>query len=144
MKPNFTVDELIASDTALRLGIDNSPSEDIKDNLITLIGELEQVRHTLCDLPMVISSGYRCLELNSAVRGSKTSDHMKGWAADFRCPAYGKPLDIVKKIAMSSVVFDQLIEEGNWAHISFNPHYRREVLTAHFGQGGTTYTKGVT
>ncbi len=72
------------------------------------------------------------------------SAHVTGNAADFICPAFGVPLDIVKKIAASGVKFDQLIQEGTWVHISFDPAMRQEVLTAHFVDGKATYQSGIT
>lgn len=138
---NFTLQELVASDTALRLGINNTPPADILPNLEILMLGLQDVRDVLGH-PMYISSGYRCPKLNTAVRGSKTSAHMQGYAADFTCPAFGTPLEVVKTIEASPVMFDQCIQEGTWVHISFDPRERRQVLTAHFGVGGTTYTLG--
>lgn len=138
---NFTLQELVASDTALRLGINNTPPADILPNLEILMLGLQDVRDVLGH-PMYISSGYRCPKLNTAVRGSKTSAHMQGYAADFTCPAFGTPLEVVKAIEASPVMFDQCIQEGTWVHISFDPRERRQVLTAHFGVGGTTYTLG--
>jgi hypothetical protein len=91
---------------------------------------------------MHIDSGYRCETLNRAVNGAVASDHLLGYAADFICPDFGTPLEIVNAIVASEIQFDQCIQEGTWVHISFNPRMRREVLTAHFGAGGTTYTQG--
>ena len=90
-----------------------------------------------------ISSGYRSPELNAAIRGAKKSAHLEGYAADFTCPSFGSPREVVRAIAASVIEFDQCIYEGTWVHISFDPDARRHVLTAHFGQGGTTYTEGV-
>jgi hypothetical protein len=138
---HFSMSELTASDTAVRLGIDNTPSAEIVANLEVLAIGLEDVRDIL-GYPMRISSGYRCPKLNTVVKGSKTSAHMDGFAADFTCPAFGTPLEVVKAIERSPVMFDQCIQEGAWVHISFDPRERRQVLTAHFGAGGTTYTIG--
>jgi len=139
---NFTIDELIHSDTALRKRIDNTPSAEVLVGLNRLIGHLESVRSIL-GAPMRITSGYRCKELNKLIGGAKDSAHMQGWAADFVCPQFGTPLEIVKKIAASELLFDKLIQEGTWVHISFAPTSRREVLTAHFNGSSTTYTKGI-
>jgi len=80
--------------------------------------------------------------LNRAVNGAPNSAHLMGYAADFVCPAAGTPLEIVTKIKSSYIHFDQCIQEGTWVHISFDPKARNEVLTAHFGPNGTSYTKG--
>lgn len=145
LSTHFTYEELTRSSTAERLGIDNSTTDEVAENLIVLANGLESVRRILglFNQPIIIDSGYRCEELNTALHGAKDSAHMKGLAADFICPFVGDPLEIVNKIADSDLQFDQLIQEGTWVHISFDPRMRREVLTAHFGKDGTTYTKGV-
>ena len=97
---HFSLEELTCSDTAVRLGIDNTPSDEVMANLNILAQGLEQVR-TLLSLnnrPILISSGYRCSALNEALHGASNSAHMDGYAADFICPDFGTPLDIVKKI----------------------------------------------
>jgi hypothetical protein len=139
---HFTLQELTFSSTAVRLGIDNTPGEEIVAHLRFLAQGLERVR-ALLGHPMHIDSGYRCEALNAAVKGSNTSAHMRGYAADFVCAAYGEPLRIVQTITRSDIAFDQCIQEGTWVHLSFDPRMRREVLTAHFGARGTTYTAGV-
>jgi len=142
---HFSLEELTRSSIATRLGIDNTPPPNIVARLRTLAQGLEEVRELLQlhNAPVLIDSGYRCEELNKAVGGSKMSAHMQGYAADFICPAFGSPLAIVEALVASKLEFDQLIEEGTWVHISFDPRTRRQVLTAHFGVNGTTYTKGV-
>ena len=141
---HFSLDELTRSDTAVRLGIDNTPSNDVLDNLKVLAQGLEKVRTLLnvYNRPVLISSGYRCSALNKALHGAENSAHMYGYAADFTCPDFGTPLDIVKKIAASDIKFDQIIQEGTWVHISFDPKMRRQVLTAHFNNGVASYTIG--
>jgi hypothetical protein len=138
---HFTLQELCFSSTAVRLGIDNTPREEIVSHLRVLVRGLERVR-ALLGHPMHIDSGYRCEALNAAVNGSKTSAHMRGYAADFVCEAFGDPLHIVQAITRSNIAFDQCIQEGTWVHISFDPRSRREILTAHFGPQGTTYAPG--
>ena len=140
---HFTLAELVHSSTAIRLGIDNTPPEEIIANLRILAQGLERIRAVLGH-PMHIDSGYRCDVLNAAVKGSKNSAHMQGYAADFTCPAFGTPLEIVKVIIGSGIKFDQCIQEGTWVHISFDPRIRGEVLTAHFRNGEVNYTQGVT
>lgn len=138
---HFTLEELCFSSTAERLGIDNTPDDAIVVNMRSLAQGLERVRGLL-GLAMHIDSGYRCPELNAAVKGAEKSAHMRGFAADFICPQYGDPLRIVQAVVASDIGFDQCIQEGTWVHISFDPRMKREVLTAHFGPGGTTYSAG--
>lgn len=140
---HFSLTELTKSKKAVELGIDNHPGLEIISHLAQLAMQLERVRHALGDKPMIISSGYRCPELNQAVGGARRSAHMEGWAADFTCPGFGTPLDIVRTLAATNLPFDKLIQEGDWVHISFKPGARRQVLTAHFNSGGKpTYTAG--
>jgi hypothetical protein len=138
---HFSLAEMIASSTATRLGIDNSPGLETITRLTATAVALERVRKLL-GYQIHIDSGYRSPELNAAVKGAKTSAHLTGYAADFTCSQFGTPTEIVKVIAKSGIAFDQCIQEGTWVHISFDPRMRQEVLTAHFGAGGTTYTKG--
>jgi zinc D-Ala-D-Ala carboxypeptidase len=129
LSANFTLEELVHSQTAERQGIDNTPTPAIEANLGLLAHGLETVR-ALLGRPMIISSGYRSPALNAAVGGAANSQHMLGLAADFTCPAAGTPADICKLIQASDIAFDQLIYEYTWCHISFvvsNP--RRQTLT---------------
>lgn len=140
---HFFLEEFIRSNTADERGIDNSPALDIIANLSVTAGGMEKVR-TLLGAAIKITSGYRCPELNKAVRGAKSSAHMDGYAADFVCAQFGSPAEIAKKIASSDLVFDKCIQEGTWVHISFDPAARRQEMTAHFdAKGNATYTQGV-
>ena len=139
---HFTLEELTFSSTAVSRGIDNTAPEDVAEHLKTLAATLEEVR-ALLGFPIHIDSGYRCPELNQLVRGVPTSAHVTGYAADFICPQFGIPLEIVKKIAASGIKFDQMIQEGTWVHLSMAPTMRREVLTAHFVDGKATYQRGI-
>jgi len=81
----FTINELCASATASRLGIQNIPTEEIKTNLIALVDNVLDPLRTEYGKPIIVSSGFRCKMLNLAIGGSKTSQHMKGQAADIYC-----------------------------------------------------------
>lgn len=137
---HFTLEELTFSSTACRMCIDNTPPPAVVERLKMLAAGLEKVRAQL-GAPMHIDSGFRCPALNVAVKGAEKSAHLLGYAADFVCPTFGSPLEIVHKLKASNIAFDQCIQEGTWVHISFDPRNRKEVLTAHFGPGGATYTK---
>lgn len=130
LSPHFSLDEFTTSQEAVRRGIRNEPGEDGLKNLRKLADTLEQVR-ALLGHPIVISSGFRCRELNKAIGGSKTSAHMTGRAADFTCPGFGTPFEVAQAIAASGIVFDQLIHEyGRWVHIGIADIPRQELLTA--------------
>ena len=126
---NFSLEQLIYSETAERERIDNTPGADIVDNLRRLAEGLERVR-ILIGFPLEISSGYRCPELNRRVGGAKTSQHAQGLAADFTCAEFGPPVDIIKAIRDSDIDFDQcILEYAKWVHISFSKAPRGKVLT---------------
>ena len=142
LSEHFTLEELTFSATAQRKQIDNKPPAEVLDNMKRLAAGLEEVRAALGNKPMRINSGYRSPKLNRAVGGARLSAHMAGYAADFVCPDFGSPLKIVKALAATGIQFDKLIQEGTWVHISFAPEARRQLLTAHFGPNGTSYTAG--
>ena len=139
LSPHFSLEELTRSEMAVRKGIDNSPSQSVKNNLITLATNLELVRNLLSG-PLHISSGYRCVALNKAIGGAHDSAHIDGYAADFTCSEFGTPKDIVKAINKSTIKVDQCIEEGTWVHISFAPPLRNQYLKAIFVNGIAHYT----
>ena len=142
LSPHFSLEEFTHSQTACRLCMDNTPSDAVLAELAhTAIG-MEGVRAIL-GVPITISSGYRSPQVNRAVGGVPNSQHTLGEAVDFIAPSFGTPLQIVRKIKSSGLHFDQLIQEGDWVHISFGPQMRGEVLTAHFMAGQpTAYTQG--
>jgi hypothetical protein len=143
LTPNFTLEELIFSSTAHARGISNTPTPDAVEHLHVLAAGLERVRAILGHA-MHIDSGYRSPELNHLVRGVPNSAHVTGYAADFLCPEYGTPLEIVQRLHNDiDLEFDQIIQEGTWVHISFAPAMRRQVLTAHFANGSASYSLGV-
>lgn len=144
LSSHFTLEEAVLSQTALRKGIDNTPTPEVLANMTDAASRLEEVRTLLGGAPMHISSWFRCPKLNSAVGGSVTSAHVQGYAIDFVAPGFGTVPAICLEIRDNAIQFDQLIEEGGWVHISFDPKMRQQVLTAHFEGGKATYTHGLT
>ena len=129
LSPHFSLEELTHSDTATRLGIDNTPTAEVIDNLTYLAGELEYVRGIL-DNPMLISSGFRCYALNDHLGSKRTSSHTKGLAVDFISPSFGNPRSICDAIILANINYDQLIlEYDRWVHLSFRQEDpRKEAL----------------
>ncbi len=129
---HFTWEEVIASSTAERQGIDNKVPKEYEASIIHTAVCMEAVRLIL-DKPIHIDSWYRCPILNITVGGSKTSQHMLGEAVDFKCPDFGTPLMICRALIAKKLSFDQLILEHSWVHISFRPNStipnRRQVLS---------------
>lgn len=118
---NFTLEEFTLSQTAARMGLDNTPTGQELDNCHSTARTLERVRALLGHKPVLISSGYRAPAVNQACGGSPTSAHMYGLAADFTCPGYGTPLAICQRLEPNLVELqiDQLIHEfDGWVHLA--------------------------
>ena len=118
--PHFSIEELTFSETAARKGIDNTPPQEVLDNLLITAWSMENVRELLDSNPIHISSGYRCLELNTLLGSKPTSAHIRGLAVDFTCEKFGDPHDIVDAIFRSDILYDQIILEfDKWVHLAF-------------------------
>lgn len=124
LSENFTLKELTDSNTAVKLGIDNTPPGDVVPKLQALAVNVLQPLRNWYGKPICISSGYRCPRLNVAVGGSKTSQHLRGEAADIDIKgdltAGRKMFEYIK----NNLVFDQLIWEHDkggcyWVHVSY-------------------------
>jgi hypothetical protein len=143
LSEHFSYDEATFSSTGTRLNLANSPDNWVLEHMRLAAVGMEQVRRLL-GRSIHIDSWYRSLLVNRAVGSADTSGHVLGWCIDFVCPAYGSPLQICNKIIEGGIAFDQLIWEGKWVHISFDPRMRGEVLTAIFKPGEKTkYVKGL-
>jgi len=115
----FSMSELIHSDTANRYKINNMPDINSLDCMIDLIHYVLQPLRVKAQSAIVISSGYRCKELNMKIGGVGTSQHTKGQAADFLIVgmSVAEAIEFIKK---SGIEYDQLINEyDKWVHISF-------------------------
>ncbi len=125
---NFKMSELIHSDSAIKNNINNMPDINSLDNLLELTFYcLQPIREKL-KKPMIITSGYRCPEVNRLVGGSNNSQHTKGEAVDFYVcgMTIQQIVDFVKK---SNIEFDQLINEYNkWVHISYSKGKNRKQI----------------
>lgn len=141
MSQHFTIAELTFSQTAVRRGIDNTPSPVVVANLTRLAATLEKVRALTG--PVLVSSGYRSFELNAAVGGARDSAHTLGLAADITVSGM-TPRELAKAIRDAKIEFDQLIYEGTWVHVGLSAGAPRgQVLTATFASGGVVYSQGI-
>ena len=121
---HFTIEELYASETAKRLGIDNTPSVQKMIHLVYLAAYVLEPLRVAMNRPIHISSGYRCEKLNKAVGGVYNSQHLKGQAVDIDIEG---DMEFGKKVfnyIKDHLPFDQLIWEHNksgtyWVHVSF-------------------------
>lgn len=126
LSPHFSLEEFIESDTATRLGIDNSLPQDLYDNARKTAEMLERIRLHLSQtagriIPVYISSGYRSLATNRAIGSKDTSDHVKACAADIKAPDFGTPKQVAEALlpVMSVIGIGQMIYEfRSWIHVS--------------------------
>lgn len=120
LSTHFTLDELLASDTAAAHALDNTPDTAALINLVRLAQVLEEARGVLAARPILVTSGFRGAALNRWVGGSRNSAHLEGRAADIVCPAFGAPLRVAQRLKFG-LSFDQLIYERfgsrEWVHI---------------------------
>ena len=150
LSPNFTLKELIKSQTAERKGINNNPNEDNIENLQRLCEHILQPVRDHYGKVVSVSSGFRSPELCVAIGSSVTSQHASGQAADFEI--YGVSNKELADYIADNLDFDQLIleywkpEEPNsgWVHCSYKgaDSNRKEYLRAVRGSTGkTSYQK---
>lgn len=144
----FTLNELTRSATAKRLGINNAPTSDIVAALQRLVTNVLDPLREEWGAPIIVGSGYRCLKLNKAVGGAKSSQHMYGQAADIHAlgdrPEDNRKLrDLLIKL---NLPFDQLIDEFgcDWIHVSHRASGNRgQLLSAKRVNGKTVYVAGI-
>jgi len=145
MDREVSLKELLFSETATRLNINNEPNEEILINLQTLIIEIiNPIVNRFGDIR--ITSGYRSKELCEAIGSKPTSQHTKGEAVDFEVPNVSN-----KEVAdwiNSNLIYDQLILEffnpnqinSGWIHCSFSKHQnRKQYLKAYRKNGMMVY-----
>jgi zinc D-Ala-D-Ala carboxypeptidase len=142
---NFTLEELLLSQEAERKGYDEqyTPAQDVIDNLNALCANILQPYRERLRKGINISSGYRCLRVNSGIGGAPTSQHIKGQAADISVSGTSTET-LYQNLKSSGLPFDQLIQEfDRWVHISYDPakpNQRNECLRAvKNAQGQTQY-----
>ena len=123
----FSVSEFCASATALREGIDNRPNKCAYHLLHVLVEQLLDPIREAWGEPILVSSGYRCKELNELVGGAKNSHHLLGCAADLIAGSkaeHRKLFNLIRQMQQEGKIrFTQLILEGDgrWIHISYVP-----------------------
>ena len=145
LTPHFTLQELCASQTAVKHGIANVPSELEVENLRWLCeGCLEPLREAI-GLPVIITSGFRTKALNDKLaHASSTSQHMRGEAADFYVapgPVSGSKFQVSGRrellikafreiLTNPKIDFDQLILYPSFIHVSYvsKERNRRGIL----------------
>ena len=126
LSKNLSLAEVTKSNTAKRLGIDNTPDDWATENLRKTAEHIFQPLRDAFRCPICVSSGYRSPDLNAAIGGSKRSQHVEGRALDLDADVFGRCTngDIFRWI-LNNLTFDQLIWEfgdddnPDWVHVSF-------------------------
>ena len=151
LSKNFTLNEYVKSQTALRKSIDNSieSTEHLEAAEALFADVVQKVRDHFG--PTIITSGYRSPALNEAIGGSSNSQHGKGEAVDIEVPGIST-VDLAKWIE-NNLLFDQLILEfytpgipdSGWVHVSYRDteDNRMQTLTATRVDGKVQYTTGI-
>ena len=128
--------EAVGSNYAKQKGITNKPNEEQVENMKLLAEKVFEPLREWVGCPIRVNSMFRSLELNTALKGSKTSSHMKGEAMDITSMACGKEncksnLEMFHWIK-DNLEFDQLIwefgKEPKWLHVSYNKDKNRKQV----------------
>lgn len=147
---NFSLHEMTKSETAIRLGMENTPTDEVIANLRALCEQVLQPVREHYGKGVKVNSGYRAPEVNAAVGGSKTSDHCKGQAADIEIP--GVPNAELAQWIEANLPYTQLILEfytkgipdSGWVHVSYDPNnLKKQSMTAVKQAGKTVYLPGL-
>jgi hypothetical protein len=146
MSQTFSIRELTYSDTAIRLGIDNTPTDEILINLQNVVQFILEPVSNNFDSQIVITSGYRSPALCQAIGSKPTSQHTFGMAVDFEI--LGIPNKEVSDWIVNHLDFDQCILEfwkpeqpnSGWVHCSYKTSgNRKSYLKAYTANGRTVY-----
>ena len=123
--------EAVGSNYAKQYGIKNKPNEEQVENMKLLAEEVFEPLREWVDAPIKVNSMFRSLELNTALKGSKTSSHMKGEAMDITSMGGKSNLEMFHYIK-DNLCFDQLIwefgKEPKWLHVSYNKDKNRKQV----------------
>lgn len=147
LSKNLSLSEMIISSEAKRKGISNQPTEEHISNMKKLAINVFQPIREHFNSPIHISSGYRSLALNKAIKGSATSQHCSGEAMDIDMDATSITNAEVFNYIKDNLAFDQLIwefgtnENPDWVHVSYEStdKQRKQILKAVRKNGKASY-----
>lgn len=128
---HITYKEAVKSNTATKLGIINTPSTSDLQNMTIVADKVFEPLREWYGKPIRINSFYRSPELNKAVGGSNTSQHIKGEAIDIDA---GKDNHKLFNWIKDNLEYDQLIwEKGtetnpSWVHVSYSKKNRNKII----------------
>ena len=145
---NFSLLELTKSDTAIRKGINNNPNAEQIEKLKALCENiLQPVRDHFGRVK--VTSGFRSVELCTAIGSSANSQHAKAEAADFEC--VGVDNAELDDWIHRELTYDQLILEfytpgepnSGWIHCSYTEGMPRKQFLHAFRKDGRTQYKPI-
>jgi hypothetical protein len=144
---HLSLAEVSRSETAKRKGINNTPSGEHLENFKKLAENIFEPIREHFKIPIIISSGYRSKELNSAIGGSSTSQHCQGEAIDIDMDGTSITNAQIFHFIKDNLVFDQMIWEfgtdknPDWVHVSYEStgKQRKQILKAVKSGGKTSY-----
>ena len=145
LSKHLSLAEVTRSESAKRNGVSNMPTPEHLENFKLLAEKVFEPIREHFGVPIHISSGYRSKELNKAIGGSSSSQHLLGQAIDIDMD--GSSSGVTNKQVFDFIIknldFDQAINEFNysWVHVSYNSKgkQRKQVLDAIKVGGKTTY-----
>ncbi len=146
LSEHLDLSEVTRSDMAKRLGVSNMPTPEHLENFKKLAENIFEPIRKHFGVPIFVSSGYRSKELNKAIGGATSSQHLLGQALDLDMDGTknGVTNKMVFDYIKENLNFDQLINEFDysWVHVSYNPSgkQRKQILNAVKVGGKTSYT----
>lgn len=126
---HFTIKELVRSDTATRLGINNTPPASAVKALNALVDNVLDPLRDAWGGPIHVNSGYRCPRLNRIVGGTPSSQHQRGEAADITVGSPARNRRLQALIKRLDLPVDQCIDEKGcrWIHVSHRAGHNRRL-----------------
>jgi zinc D-Ala-D-Ala carboxypeptidase len=147
LSKNLALAEVTRSEMAKRKGINNMPSKEHIENFKLLAEKVFEPIREHFKVPIHISSGYRSKALNTAIKGSLSSQHCSGEAIDIDMDGTSITNAQVFNYIKDNLNFDQLIWEfgtdknPDWVHVSYEStgKQRKQILKALKVNGKTSY-----
>lgn len=127
---HFTLEEMTKSQTATRLRIDNTPDVATIHNLAALCSLILEPLRLAAQRPLIITSGYRCAQLNAAVGGVANSLHLRGMAADIRVLGQADGLRLCDLLVGNRFLDTALFEHSgssSWLHVQITSQPRQYI-----------------
>jgi hypothetical protein len=148
LSKNLELAEVIRSESAKKRGINNIPTPEHIENLKKLAENIFQPIRDHFNVPIRISSGYRSKALNTAIKGSLSSQHCQGEAIDIDMDGTSITNAQIFNFIKDNLDFDQLIWEfgtksnPDWVHVSYEStgKQRKQILVASKVGGKTVYS----